>query len=188
MHKMKDLFTSSYKELRNVRCITLMAMFAAISIILGSFTIMVGDFLKIGFTFLPNEFVYYLFGPAVGAAYGGALDILNYIIKPVGRFFPGFTISGILTGILYGIIMYKRPLSIKRIIIANIVRSVFIDLLLNTYWLTILYGTSFMVLIPLRMPKILIMLPVETILLYMVIKGVETSKNLNFLHKKKAKS
>lgn len=186
MSKMKDLFTSSYKELKNVRCITLTAMFGAISIILGSLTIMIGDFLKVGFSFLPNEFVYYLFGPFVGAVYGAAMDILTYIVKPAGAFFPGFTVSAILTGILYGVVMYKRPLSIKRILAANLLRTVFIDLLLNTYWLTILIGKGFMILLPMRALKALIMFPVETILLFVLIKGVEASGILNILHRKKA--
>ncbi|MDD3174647.1 MAG: folate family ECF transporter S component [Herbinix sp.] len=187
MSKFTDLFISSYKEFKNVRCITLTAMFGAISIILGSLTIMVGDFLKIGFSFLPNEFVFYLFGPLVGAVYGAAMDILTFLVKPMGSFFPGFTISAVLTGILYGIIMYKRPLSLKRIIIANLIRVVFIDLLLNTYWLTILIGKGFFVLLPLRALKGFIMMPIETLLLYVVIKGVEASGILKIMHSKKAK-
>jgi ECF transporter S component (folate family) len=155
---MKDLFISSYRELKNVRCITLTAMFGAISIILGSLTIMVGDFLKIGFSFLPNEFVFYLFGPFVGAIYGAFMDILTFIVKPTGTFFPGFTVSAILTGLIYGTIMYKRPLNIKRVIVANLIRIVFIDILLNTYWLTILIGKGFFVLLPIRALKGLIML------------------------------
>jgi ECF transporter S component (folate family) len=143
--------------------------------------------LKIGFSFLPNEFVYYLFGPVVGAVYGAAMDILTYLIKPMGTFFPGFTISAVLTGILYGIVMYQRPLSLKRIIAANVIRMVFIDLLLNTYWLTILIGKGFFVLLPLRALKLLIMFPLETVLLFLLIKGVEASGILHLLHRKKAK-
>ena len=47
MQKFKDLFTSSYRELKNVRSITLMAMFGAISIILGFFSIMILDYLRV---------------------------------------------------------------------------------------------------------------------------------------------
>lgn len=187
MSKIKDLFISSYKELKNVRSLTLAAMFGAISIVLGSLTIMIGNFLKIGFSFLPNEFAYYLFGPFVGAFYGAAMDILTYIIKPMGAFFPGFTISAVLTGILYGLVLYKRPLSLKRIIVANVLRTVFIDMLLNTYWLTILIGKGFFLIFPLRALKLIIMLPIETILLFALIKGVEASGILNLLHRKKVK-
>ncbi len=185
MLKMKDLFISSYKEMKHVRCITLTAMFGAISIIFGMFfTIMLWDFLKVGFTFLPNEFVYYLFGPFVGIIYGGTLDILTYLVKPMGSFFPGFTISAMLTGLLYGVFLYKKPLSIWRILIVNLLRSIFIDLILNTFWLTLLYGNTFIGMLPLRALKLLIMLPVETILLFVVIKSVEASGILKLLKSK----
>lgn len=188
MLKMKSLFISSYKEMKNVRSITLIAMFGAISIIFGMFlTVMLWDFLKVGFTFLPNEFVYYLFGPFVGIIYGGTLDILTYLVKPMGAFFPGFTISGILTGLLYGMLLYKRPLSLWRIVLVNILRSVFIDLILNTYWLTILNGEASVVMLPMRALKLFIMLPVESILLFAVIKGVEASGILKLLQSKSMK-
>ncbi|MBP1756802.1 MAG: hypothetical protein H6Q59_3200 [Firmicutes bacterium] len=175
MTKFTGLFKSSYQELKSVRCITLIAMLGAISIVLGSLVFMVADFLKVGFNFLPNEFVYYLFGPVVGVIYGAALDILTFIVRPAGPFFFGFTLSAIITGFIFGVILYKRPLSIKRILVANLLQLVIIHLLLNTYWLTILYGYNFMAILPIRALKGIIMLPVETIMLYMVIKGVEAS-------------
>ncbi len=175
MTKFTAFFKSSYQELKSIRCITLISMLGAVSIVLGSLVFMVGDFLKVGFNFLPNEFVYYLFGPVVGVVYGAALDILTFIVRPTGPFFFGFTLSAILSGFLYGVILYKRPLSLKRILAANLVQLVVVNLLLNTYWLTMLYGYNFMAILPLRALKAFIMLPVETIMLYMVIKGVEAS-------------
>jgi ECF transporter S component (folate family) len=188
MTKFTALFTESYKEIKNVRCLTLTAMFGAISIILGSLVIMVGDILKIGFSFLPNEFVFYLFGPVVGAIYGAAMDILTFIVRPTGTFFFGFTVSAILTGILYGVVLYKKPLSMKRIIVANVIHVIFISILLNTYWLTILMGQGFFAMLPLRALKALIMLPIESILLYTVIRGVEASGILKLFQHKKTKA
>jgi ECF transporter S component (folate family) len=182
MRKIKDLIIASYQEFRNVRCITVAGVFGAISIVLGLLTIMIGDFLKIGFTFLPNEFIFYLFGPVVGAIFGAAMDILTFFIKPTGTYFFGFTVSAILTGILYGFTLYKRPISLTRLFIVNLIHMVFINLLLNSFWLTILIGKGFLVLLSARFAKDLIMLPVETGLLFAVIKGVEVSGVLKLLH------
>ncbi len=187
MSKIKDLFISSYNEIKNVRCITLLAMFGAISIILGYFTLMPVETIKITFTFLPNEFVFYLFGPVVGAVYGAALDLLTFFVRPSGPFFYGFTVSALLTGLIYGSILYKRPLSVKRIIVANIIHMLTINLLLNTYWLTMLYGYNFMALLPMRALKAIIMFPVETVMLFIVIKGVESTGILKGNHNKKTK-
>ncbi len=181
MTKFTAIFKASYQELKSIRCITIIAMLGAVSIVLGSLVFMVGDFLKVGFNFLPNEFVYYLFGPVVGVVYGAALDILTFIVRPTGPFFFGFTLSAIITGLIYGAILYKRPLSMKRILLANLVQLVVIHLLLNTYWLTMLYGYNYIAILPIRALKALIMLPVETIMLYMVIKGVEASGIIQML-------
>jgi len=187
MRKIKDLVISSCKEFKSARSIVLAAMFGAISMIINSFSIMIGQIVKIDFVFLPNEFVHYLFGPIFGAVYGAVMDVLNYILKPQGAFFPGFTISAILIGILYGFILYKRPISLKRVIIANVIRVIFIDILLNTYWLTLLVGKAYMVLLSTRIIEKLIMFPIETILLFTVIKSVEKTGILDLLRPKKYK-
>jgi len=185
MRKIKELFISSYRELKNLRCLTLIAMLGAISIILGYLTIMPVETIKITFNFLPNDFVYYLFGPAVGAIYGAALDILTFLIRPTGTFFPGFTLSAILAGLIYGFVLYQKPLSLKRILVANLIHTLIVTILLNTYWLTILYGYNFIALLPIRALKAVIMFPIETVMLYALIKGMEATGLLKGIHNKK---
>ncbi len=188
MRKIKELFISSSKELKNLRCLTLIGMFCAISIVIGSFSIMLSEDIKISFTFLPNEFVYYLFGPVVGVIFGAVTDLLTFIISPKGPFFFGFTLSGMLTGLLYGVLLYKKPLSLVRVFLVNAIWMILIGILLNTYWLSILNGVNYFVLLSTRVPKELIMLPINTFLLYTVIKGVESTKILELLHNKIAKT
>ncbi len=175
MRKFKTLFIQSYKELKRVSCITLLAMLGAISIVLGYFALQPIEILKISFNFLPNEFVYYLFGPAVGIVYGAALDLLTFFVRPTGPFFYGFTVSAILTGLWYGAVLYRRPLSFKRILAAKLIYTLTIHLLLNTYWLTQLYGYNFIAILPIRALKSALLLPVETMLLYSLIKGAEAT-------------
>ena len=131
-----------------------MAMLLALAVVLGFYaTIQIGDFLRIGFAFIPNELTGMLFGPVAGGFMGAIADIAKYAVKPIGAFFPGFTISGLLAGLIYGVVLYKKPVSLKRIIVANTLVTVFVNLLLNTYWLTILYGNAFAVLLPARIIK-----------------------------------
>jgi ECF transporter S component (folate family) len=186
MTKFTALFKSSLHEFRNIRCVTLTAMLGAISIIIGTyFTFMIGNSLKIGFSYLPNEFLFYMFGPAVGAIFGAAMDILTFILKPTGPYFYGFTLSAILKGLIYGLILYKKPLSLRRIFIANAISLIFITLLLDTYWLTLLYGKAFLIFLSERLVKI-VLLPVETFLLYLLIKGVEASGVVRLFRSKNA--
>lgn len=175
MKKLATLFTDSYREVKQVRTVTTAAMFGAISVVLGYFTIVIGDYIKIGFSTIANQFVYYLFGPVVGGCFGGALDILKYLIKPTGAFFPGFTFSAVAAGVLYGCFLYKKPITLLRVLMAELIVSIICNMLLGTLWLSILYGKGFMALLPLRVFKNLVMWPVNSFLFYSIGKTLEAS-------------
>lgn len=175
MKKLATLFTDSYREIKQVRTVTTAAMFGAISVVLGYFTIVIGDYIKIGFSTIANQFVYYLFGPVVGGCFGGALDILKYLIKPTGAFFPGFTFSAIAAGVLYGCFLYKKPITLVRVLMAELIVSIICNMLLGTLWLSMLYGKGFMALLPLRVFKNLVMWPVNSFLFYSIGKTLEAS-------------
>ena len=151
MKKVTTLFLDSYHEFKKVRTITTASMFAAIGVILGAYTIQVGNYLKIGFSGIANQFVYYLFGPVVGCFYGGALDILKYLVKPTGAFFPGWTLSAMAAGVIYGCFFYKKPSSLVRVFVAE---------------LQIMYGKAFFAILPARVIKNLAMWPVNSLLFY----------------------
>lgn len=165
---MKKLFTDSLHELKSLKSMVMAAMLLAIAVVLGFFTFQLTEFIKIGFAYIANEFAGMLFGPVVGCLIGALADVLKYMVNPTGPFFPGFTISGFCGGLIYGIVLYKKPLSVKRVIVANTLVTVLVNLLLNTYWLTLLYGNAYMALLPPRIVKQLIMLPIEVVLFYAV--------------------
>ena len=166
-------FRASAREFKNLRSLVMCAMLMAITIVISSLTVQIGDYIKIGFSFVATELAYMLFGPVVGAVFGGTADVLAYLVKPTGAFFPGFTISGILSGLLYGTYLYKKPVSFTRILFVKAIAAVFLNMLLGTYWLTLLYGKGFMVLLPMRVIKNLIMLPINSILFYSIAKMFE---------------
>lgn len=171
MEKIKKQFTDSFRELGNLRSLTAAAMLLAITIVLGFFLrIQLTESMRIGFDYVAKELTGMFFGPVVGCIVGGLSDIISFVIKPTGPYFPGFTICAMLAGIIYGIILYKKPLSLKRIIAANSMVTVFVNLLLNTYWVSVLYGNAFIALLPARLMKQVIMLPIEIIVYYMVAK------------------
>ena len=140
---------------------------AALAIILGTFaSISVGPYIKIGFSSIPNRIVDCMFGPVVGCLFGGALDLLKFLVKPDGPFFFGFTFDAMLAGFLYGIILYKKPLKWQRVLAAEFVNKLIVNCGFNTLWISILYGKGFFVLFPARILKNLIMLPIDTVILF----------------------
>ena len=174
MKKLATLFTDSWNEFHQVRTITTAAMFGAISVVLGYFTIAIGDYIKIGFSTICNQFVYYLFGPVVGGLFGGALDVLKFLIKPTGAFFPGFTLNAMLGGVLYGTILYRKPLTFRRALWADLVVALICNIFLNTLWLSMMSGKAMMVLLPMRVLKNLIKWPVDAALFYLIAKRMES--------------
>ena len=172
MTRLATLFTCSFRRLKEVRTVTVCAMLGAIAIVLGSLSIDLGPSVRIGFSGIPNELVHYLFGPAAGSLFAGALDILKYMIKPVGGFFPG---------VIYGSFYYRKPLSLGRVFAAHLVVSLVCNVLLNTLCLSLLYGKAFMVLLPPRVIKNLIMWPIDSLIFFHIAKLLEAAGIFRFL-------
>lgn len=173
MKKFVTVYRDSYRELKKVRTITTAAMFMAVAVVLGYFTIEAGPYLKIGFVTVVNQFVYFMFGPVVGGFYGGVLDLIKYIIKPTGAFFPGFTFNAILAGIIYGTFLYQRPLTFKRTLAVHLIVIMVCNVFLNTVWLSMMSGKGILALIPMRIVKNIIMWPIDTAIFYLIAKKME---------------
>lgn len=174
---MKQKFVDSFHELKHLKTIVAVAMFIAIGVVLGfMFTIQVTDFLKLGFSFIANEMTALLFGPVVGGVMGGITDLLKFIVKPTGAYFFGFTLNAILGGVIYGAILYHHPISLKRIFVSKVIVAVFVNLLLGTYWLTVMYGQGFLALLPVRALKQLCSVPIESIIFFVFAEALSKAK------------
>ena len=167
MKKIKQLFSDSLHEFTVTKNLVLCGLMAAIAIVLSMVaSISIGPYVKIGFSGIPNRIVEFLFGPVVGCIFGGALDLLKFMIKPDGPFFFGFTFNVMLAGLIYGCLLYHKPLSIKRIVIAEFLVKLVINCGLNTLWISMLYGKAFFVLLPMRLLKNVIMLPIDSAIVF----------------------
>ena len=150
-----------------IQRLTISAMLLAVSVILGFFKIPISQVSEIRLQFVPVAAEGILFGSLYGGILGGLSDILCYIVRPTGAFFPGFTISSIVQGVIYGAVLHK-DCSKRRILLAVILDTVAVSLILNPIWLMILYGNSFIVIFFQRIVKVLIMLPVNVLLMMAV--------------------
>ena len=157
MKKLKELYQQSLQELCHTKTVVLCGLLAALAIVLS---------MVASFSGLPNRIVEFLFGPAVGCLFGGALDLLKYVLKPDGPFFFGFTFNAMLSGLIYGTLLYRRPVSIKRIVIAEFFVKLVINCGLNTLWISMLYGKGFIALLGPRVIKNVIMLPIASFILF----------------------
>jgi ECF transporter S component (folate family) len=145
-----------------------MALLIALEIILTRFLSIETPTLRIGFGFLPVAIMAILYGPWWTGAAGIVGDLVGMTLMPKAAFFPGFTLTAFLTGVIFGFILYKKPVTWKRTMGAALAVNIICSLFLDTIWLSMMYGDSFLVLLPARLVKVIIMIPLETILIYTV--------------------
>ena len=86
-------FAFSAKEFRCLKSIVAAALLVALHTVLAVFvSINVTPALRISVSFLANCAIGYMFGPVMGFMCGGLGDIIQYIIKPTGPYFPGLSL------------------------------------------------------------------------------------------------
>lgn len=171
------------KNNMDIRTVVKAGSLVAISIVMTRFvSIMVpiggAQGLRISFGEVPIILAGYMFGPVVGGITGIAADILGMLINPQGPYYPGFTISSMLWGVIPGLLTYvfKRDkstlstYSVKFIAITVSITYIIVAMILNTYWLSNLYGTAFFILLPARFLNAIISIPVTTIVLNVLLK------------------
>lgn len=145
-----------------VKKITTIGMLLAIQVVLGRFVAISLPTVKISFTFLPIVITAMLYGPLWGGAAAVMGDFLIAILGPYG-YYPPMAITALLTGIMYGLFLYRKPTSTLRVCVCIVLQSVLLSVLLQTYWLTLLTGKGFMVLVPARLLQNLVTAPVQIV-------------------------
>ncbi len=165
-------FVDSTMEFKRLRSLTGMGLLLALSIVLSFFTVQVTPSIKIGVGYLVTALLGMMYGPVAGGLAAGAGDIIKYVIKPTGPFFPGYTLNAILGGVIYGLFFYKMKPSLPKAIGAKVTVTFFVNIILGTLWSAILYNKAFWGILGARVIKNLTLLPIEIALLFIVLTVV----------------
>lgn len=159
----------------NLRSIVLAALFATLCIVLTYFMsfyvpVFGSNTVRIGFGHIPLLLSGLLLGPFFGAVTGAVADLTGAIAFPTGgAYFPGFTLTAILTGLLPGLMkaaMGRRRLKWIHVLAITLGTELVVSVLLNTYWLTVLSGASYLALLAVRLPVTLCLSLVYTIIVH----------------------
>lgn len=163
---MKKLSKEWFKEYVSIdtQSMVIMGLLIAVEVILTRFVSIQAWNLRIGFGFLPIAVAGMMLGPVRAGIMAALADLLGAILFPSGTFFPGFTLTALLIGILYGIFLYKKT-NTWRILTAIGIHQCILSLFVNTLWLSILYGSPYWPLFITRTVQTAVMLPVEIICL-----------------------
>ena len=160
---------------KSTQMLVTIGLLVALHIILSRFLSINAWNMKIGFAFVAVFVGAYLYGPVAGAVVGGLGDFLGAILFPIGAYFPGFTLNCALTGVVLGLLLYKKQ-SPLRVVIATLIDQLAISMWITPLWISILYGSPYWPLIVSRLPQIGIMVVVEIVVTLLMIKIMERIK------------
>lgn len=121
---------------RALQSLVITALMAALGVVLRLTIVYVGgNDLRISFIIVPIAFTGMLLGAPYAAAAGVLADILGYFLFPSGgSFFPGFTLTAALEGLVCGLVLHKKPQSLPRILLCTVLLAVPLHGFLNNLW------------------------------------------------------
>lgn len=146
-------FADSAKSLGEIRTITVTGMLLALAVAIRSLGINITADARIVFTCVPISIIAMLFGPVVCGMSTFALDIIGFLIdnKSARGYSIELSLVVILSGIIYGIILYRADIrctksdikgsvmSILRIMLARGLVVLICNMMLNSYFIYSLY-------------------------------------------------
>lgn len=163
------------KKKFDTKMLVMAALLVALQVILSRFLSINAWNLKIGFAFTAIFVAAYLYGPKFSAIVAVIADVVGAGLFPSGAFFPGFTLTALLSGLVFGVFLYKEQTPI-RIVAAVAIDQLLLGLLLNSYWISILYGSPYIPLLATRAVQCLIMMPVMYFTISALSKMLASSK------------
>lgn len=152
--------------------IILSAMLLALLIIFSRFISIETQFLVISLSFIPIMMSAIWLGPKYSTLIAMLGDLIGAILFPFGSYFPGFTLSAGITGLIYGLFLYVPNKNIGkmkfiiRLIISSLLVLGIVNVFITSYWLHILYGNAYKIIISTRVITQVIMLPIQVIVIY----------------------
>lgn len=140
------LFSDSAKSLKNLRTIATTGMLLAMAVAIRSLAIQLTPDIRIVFSFIPICLIGLLYGPVVCGMSTFALDLIGFMIdnKSARGYSIELALVVILSGVIYGLILYKKTIKpqwsdILRVVLARFAVILICNIGLNSYFLYTLY-------------------------------------------------
>ena len=155
----------------NTKTLTIMGLLIALEVVLSRFLSINAWNIRIGFGFVPIAIAGMLFGALQAGIIAAAADVLGATLFPTGPYFPGFTLTAFLTGVVLGIFLNRRRTPLN-ILCAVLINQLILSLLLNSLWISILYNSPFLPLLGTRAIQTAILIPVQFIVIGVIMRAI----------------
>ena len=151
-------------ECKNLRSLTYAAFLCALVIVIEKFNIPLSTSLQVSLSFFAVALCSMLTGPVLAVVCGLLVDLVGAIGSPYPFFF-GYTLTAILTAVIYALFLYRGKISYTRVLLAEVIINFFINAFMGTFWRVFLYQGSFAVYFAMAFVKNLVLLAPEAFLL-----------------------
>jgi ECF transporter S component (folate family) len=172
-----SIFTRAYwKEaagrLKSIRVLGACALLIALTIAITTLYIPLPNNLHVFFDYTPKALCAMVCGPAAALGVGFVMDILGFLARPMGAFFPGYTVTTMVAMLIYALGFYNQKITIPRIAITKLAVNVICNIGLNSLWNSILMGKAFVVFLTGSAAKNLLLWPIEVAVMAVVFRLV----------------
>ena len=143
---------------KQIFSLVLAAIFTALTVIISRFLSINVWNMSIGFSFASVMLCGMLLGPLWGGACGALADFIGAILFPFGTYFPGFTATAFVGGVLFGFIGILAKKQIKGVNFIGLAALLLLlkegvcSLLINSLWITLLYKSPYLPTLVSRLP------------------------------------
>lgn len=173
----KTPFSTAYwraalADFKQLRILTFAALMIAACVALSyipSIPITVGGTgTRVTWGFLARSVCGMVGGPVTALIFGFAEDTISFFINPSGTYFPGYALTTMLGTMLYALFLYRAKPTLLRIFLAKLCTNA-LNVTLGALWSSILYGKGYLYTMTVSFWKNLILLPIQTVILYLLL-------------------
>ena len=185
---MKPLFRSPFSGqywresaavLRSVRILTVSAALLALGAVLQAYfcipLVIFGTEQKITATFLVMSVSSMIFGPLVAIPAGFILDTVAFLLRPDGTYMFWFAFVIVLKYLIYALFFFRQKITFRRVAVSHVLTTFLCNIILNSTLIYLFFSsrsTAYWIYLLARIPKNLILVIPELILIWLFMKAI----------------
>ncbi|MBQ9687016.1 MAG: folate family ECF transporter S component [Oscillospiraceae bacterium] len=149
----------------NTKKLAVSALLLAADVVLTRLLAVNTPLMKIGLGFTAIALCAMLYGPWWTMLVSALGDIIGSVLFPTGAYFPGFTLTAAVTGMIFGLCLYGERRSWVWPVLAAVLNCVLVSFLSNSAMIAFITGNSFDSMLATRAIQLTVMLPVQVAVL-----------------------
>ena len=127
----------------NTKKLAVSALLLAADVVLTRLLAINTPLMKIGLGFTAIALCAMLYGPGWAALVAALGDIIGSTLFPTGAYFPGFTLTAALTGLIFGLCLHGEKRSWLYPVLAAVLNCVLVSFLANSAMISFITGNSY---------------------------------------------